>query len=92
MKDYYDLYHLLSKEKYDSEILQEAIVHTFENRHTSYDADTMFFRNDYANNLQMQVRWQAFLRKITKKRGDVILGSCDTHTRHFTPLLGDSGT
>ena len=28
MKDYYDLYHLLSKEKYDSEILQEAIVHT----------------------------------------------------------------
>lgn len=65
MKDYYDLYNLLSKEKYDSRILQEAITRTFENRHTPYDADTMFFRKDFANNQQMQVRWQAFLRKIT---------------------------
>ena len=33
MKDYYDLYNLLSKEKYDRETLQEAIIRTFENRH-----------------------------------------------------------
>ena len=66
MKDYFDLYNILSKEKYDVDTLQEAIMHTFENRHTSYDADTMFFRKDFANNQQMQVRWQAFLRKILK--------------------------
>lgn len=66
MKDYYDLYNILSKLKYDVDTLQEAIKRTFENRHTSYDADTMFFRKDYADNQQMQVRWQAFLRKITK--------------------------
>ena len=65
MKDYYDLYNLLSKEKYDSNILQEAIERTFENRRTPYDANTMFFRKDFAENHQMQVRWQAFLRKIT---------------------------
>ena len=64
MKDYYDLYNLLSKENYDGKILQEAISRTFENRHTPYDADTMFFRKNFANNQQMQVRWQAFLRKI----------------------------
>lgn len=46
--------------------LQEAIMRTFENRHTSYDADTMFFRKDFADNQQMQVRWQAFLHKIIK--------------------------
>ena len=67
MKDYYDLYNLLSKEKYDSETLQEAIIRTFENRHTSYDANTMFFRKDFAGNSQMQTRWKAFLRKITKE-------------------------
>ena len=67
MKDYYDLYNLLSKEKYDSETLQEAIIKTFENRHTSYDANTMFFRKDFAGNSQMQTRWKAFLRKITKE-------------------------
>ncbi len=66
MKDYYDLYNILSKERYDVDTLQEAIIRTFENRHTSYDADTMFFRKDFADNQQMQVRWQAFLRKIIK--------------------------
>ncbi len=66
MKDYYDLYNLLSKEKYNKETLQEAILHTFKNRHTQYDANTMFFRKDFADNSQMQVRWQAFLHKITK--------------------------
>ena len=67
MKDYYDLYNLLSKEKYNTDTLQEAIIKTFENRHTSYDANTMFFRRDFADNSQMQVRWKAFLRKITKE-------------------------
>lgn len=67
MKDYYDLYNLLSKEKYDSDTLQEAIIKTFENRRTPYDANTMFFRNDFADNSQMQIRWKAFLRKITKE-------------------------
>lgn len=66
MKDYYDLYNLLSKEEYDSDTLQEAIKRTFENRNTSYDANTMFFRKCFAENKQMQTRWHAFLRKITK--------------------------
>lgn len=66
MKDYYDLYGILSKRKYNNDILQEAIERTFENRHTSYDANTMLFRKDFANNQQMQTRWNAFLRKITK--------------------------
>ena len=77
MKDYYDLYNLLSKEEYNGETLQEAIMRTFENRHTSYDANTMFFRKDFADNQQMQVRWQAFLRKIIKsedvKFADVVV-------------------
>jgi predicted nucleotidyltransferase component of viral defense system len=66
MKDYYDLYNILSKETYDKDILQDAIEHTFENRHTAYDANTVFFRKEFSDNPQMQVRWQAFLRKITK--------------------------
>lgn len=66
MKDYYDLYNILTKEKYDIDTLQEAIENTFKNRHTSYDADNLFFGKDFANNQQMQVRWQAFMRKITK--------------------------
>lgn len=35
---------LLTSFKYDNAILQEAINRTFENRQTSYNADTMFFK------------------------------------------------
>lgn len=66
MKDYYDLHRILKKEEYDTEVLQEAIIRTFENRHTPYDENTMFFRNDFGINQQMEVRWKAFMRKITK--------------------------
>ena len=41
-KNYYDLYTILSTRNYDNDILQEAIIRTFKNRRTSYDADTMF--------------------------------------------------
>ena len=67
MKDYYDLYTILHNEKYDATVLQEAIMRTFENRHTPYDSNTMFFRKEFSQNQQMQIRWQAFVKKITKK-------------------------
>lgn len=63
MKDYYDIHHLLTSFQYDTAILQDAVNRTFENRHTPYNADTMFFREDFPNHPQMQVRWTAFLRK-----------------------------
>lgn len=67
MKDYYDIYHLLTSFTYDNAILQEAIIRTFENRNTSYNANTMFFRKDFADNPQMSLRWAAFLKKATIK-------------------------
>ena len=65
MKDYYDIYHLLSSLRYDTTILQDAVNHTFKNRHTPYIVDAMFFREDFPHHPQMQVRWTAFLRKAT---------------------------
>lgn len=67
MKDYYDLHTILHNEKYDATVLQEAIIRTFQNRHTSYDGNTLFFRKEFSENQQMQVRWQAFVKKISKK-------------------------
>lgn len=66
MKDYYDLHRILKEKEYDTEVLQEAIIRTFKNRHTLYDENTMFFRKDFGINQQMEVRWKAFMRKITK--------------------------
>lgn len=66
MKDYYDLYRILKDGKFDSFVLQEAIIKTFQNRHTAYDADAMFFRDDFAQSGNVEMRWAAFMRKITK--------------------------
>lgn len=65
MKDYYDIHHLLTSFRYDTAILQDAINRTFKNRHTSYNSNTMFFRKDFPNNPQMEVRWIAFLNKAS---------------------------
>ena len=51
----------------DPDVLQEAITRTFENRHTPYDPDTMFFRDNFGTNPQMETRWRAFIKKITSK-------------------------
>lgn len=67
MKDYYDLYQILSTNQYDVEVLKEATKRTFENRHTEYKTDTMFIRAEYPDNTEMQARWKAFIRKITSK-------------------------
>ena len=64
MKDYYDLYTLLSSMKYDQGVLSEAIRSTFRNRHTEYNEDTMFFRPGFPDNKKMQTKWQAFKKKI----------------------------
>lgn len=67
MKDYYDLYQILSANQYEDEILRVAIKRTFEKRHTEYKKDVMFFRAEYPENAAMQIRWKAFIRKITSK-------------------------
>ena len=46
MKDFYDLYTILLGEKYDSEILSEAINATFENRQTAYVNNHIVFTSD----------------------------------------------
>lgn len=68
MKDYYDLYQILNTQELDTEVLQEAITKTFENRHTRYDPDTIFFREDFGANQIMGTRWKMFLKKITAKQ------------------------
>lgn len=67
MKDYYDLYQIITTKQYDAAILKEAIERTFENRHTVYSANTVFFRAEFPDDERMQVRWKAFMRKITSK-------------------------
>lgn len=78
MKDYYDLYHLLTSFNYNSDVLKEAVKRTFENRHTKYSQEEMFFQSDFPYKVHMQTRWTAFLKKSTIKSE---LSFCDVAIR-----------
>ena len=64
MKDFYDLYTILHGGKYDSEILSEAINATFENRQTVYTDNNIVFSHDFANNTDLNTRWNSFVNKL----------------------------
>jgi predicted nucleotidyltransferase component of viral defense system len=64
MKDFYDLYKLMSEKMYDTAVLQEAITNTFHHRKTEYKDDADFFSDEFYTDNRLQVRWNAFLKRI----------------------------
>lgn len=68
MKDFYDLYKILQGKKYNKEILSEAIEATFENRHTQYIENHIVFTPNFADNSDMNIRWNAFMKKLKKSQ------------------------
>jgi predicted nucleotidyltransferase component of viral defense system len=64
MKDFYDVYQLLSAAKYDEDALKEAVVSTFDNRRTGFLKDHLLFTESFVEDSNRTRMWQAFLRKI----------------------------
>lgn len=56
MKDFYDLYKLMSEKKFDASILQEAIANTFRHRKTDYKDDVDFFSDVFYEDIRLQSR------------------------------------
>ena len=65
MKDFYDVYMLLNDNEFDSDILEEAIKATFNNRRTSYIESHSLFTPEFASDMLRKRRWTAFLKKIS---------------------------
>jgi len=66
MKDFYDLYVLLNKEKYHADVLKDAVRATFENRKTTYSENHPIFEKEFPTNEVLNIRWKAFMRKLKK--------------------------
>ena len=72
MKDFYDVYSILSSDKVDEGILSDAIVSVFNNRGTGYDDNHPLFNGEFKNDPIKQTQWKAFLKKMIFK-GDLPL-------------------
>ena len=67
MKDFYDVYSILSSDKVDKGILSDAIVSVFNNRGTGYDDNHPLFNGEFKNDPIKQTQWNAFLKKMKYK-------------------------
>lgn len=64
MKDYYDLYYLLTHFEFDEDTLAEAMKKTFENRNHHFTTEQFDHVMSFAEDESMQKKWNAFTKKI----------------------------
>lgn len=67
MKDFYDVYSILSTQKMDKEGLKAAIIATFRNRKTKYTENHQLFNEDFYKDSVKNRQWEDFLKKIRHK-------------------------
>ena len=67
MKDFFDLYTILSTKDFDSANLTEAIKATFKNRHTEYVENHALFKEEFFQDTTKTNQWNSFLQKIKYK-------------------------
>lgn len=85
MKDFYDVYKLIIAKEYNPDLLQEAIISTFENRETSYIEEHSLFNPEFATDSQRQQNWSAFLRKIKRDKQLTFEEVMKTITKELKP-------
>ena len=64
MKDFYDIFILLSKKKFNRDILQNAIVETFKRRGTDILKFDQVFKKEFIEDNNRINQWKLFLKKI----------------------------
>lgn len=64
MKDFFDVYQILTRQNIDPEILGEAIKATFANRDTKYVENHPLFTEEFFADANRTMYWESFLRRI----------------------------
>jgi predicted nucleotidyltransferase component of viral defense system len=64
MKDFFDVYQILSKQILDSATLSEAIKATFANRGTLFKENHPLFNEDFFTDINRSQYWKGFLKRI----------------------------
>lgn len=67
MKDFYDIFVLLSEKKFDRDVLQRAIVETFKRRGTDIQKSDQVFKKEFIEDNNRINQWKLFLKKIGRK-------------------------
>ncbi|MDR7314883.1 nucleotidyl transferase AbiEii/AbiGii toxin family protein [Brevibacillus nitrificans] len=63
MKDFYDIYTLLTTENFDGRVLMEAVFETFQRRGTKVVREHPVFSEEFAKDEARVRQWNAFLNR-----------------------------
>lgn len=66
LKDFYDVYGILTKHDINEDLLAASIVATFKNRGTSYMKNHPLFNPEFAEDKSRLIQWKAVLKKQKK--------------------------
>lgn len=64
MKDFYDIYTLLSTKNFDGRIIQHAVYETFQRRGTNLEREHPLFSTSFSEDEARIKQWNAFLSRI----------------------------
>ncbi len=64
MKDYFDLYRIITVHTFDSNQIREAIFATIKNRNTIITEDNDFFDNAFREDIQLNRQWNNYKRRL----------------------------
>ena len=64
MKDFFDLYDLSQRYKFDGRVLQEAILETLRNRGRIFEKDTMQIIQAFQFDASMNTKWNHFCKTV----------------------------
>lgn len=73
-KDFYDIYTILLYSDIDMQSLTQAILSTFQTRHSQYVDNHIIFTEQFVNDATRQTHWSKFLKNIDYK-GDLPLST-----------------
>ncbi len=63
-KDFYDVYKILTSQNLNVEVLEKAVMTTFENRNTPFQENHPLFSDSFAKDESRNTQWKRFLKKI----------------------------
>lgn len=87
MKDFYDLYRIVSVHQFNPDILTDAIIATFENRHTDFASAQTVISPVFINDPNLQKRWDSFCQKIKIDNPPTFQETMEVITEFFKPYL-----
>ncbi len=92
MKDFWDIKLMVNEFEFNGAVLQEALIATFERRHTKFPTEIpLALTDEFADDKTKQSQWSSFLRTSGIDDSSSLTGTTALLLAFFYPLIEAAG-